>query len=219
MKIIDKILSAGQINWLAYLKNSSVKNKKVFLCHCGNETIQCPYNVYYGKVKSCGCMKPKLMSELKNMGRDVHRNSGIYATYHGMKARCYNSKLKAYKDYGGRGISVCDRWLNSFDLFHEDMGDRPSVSYTIDRINVNGNYTPENCRWANWQVQSENKRNSVKVMFNGELVTLSKLSILTSIKYATLYCRYLKGLRGESLYTANTHKKGQKLRLLPFNDN
>jgi hypothetical protein len=219
MKIIDKILNSGQINWLTYLKNSSVQNKKIFLCHCGKETTQCPYNVYYGKVKSCGCMKSKLVSSLKNMGRNVHRDSGVYTTYHSMKARCYNPKLPAYKYYGGRGILVCDRWLKSFDLFLEDMGERPSINHSIDRIDVNGNYDFENCRWADNQTQAENKRNNIRVIYNGNLLTISKLSIITGVKYGTLYSRYLKGLRGESLFTANTHKKGQKLRLLPFNDN
>lgn len=81
-----------------------------------------------------------------------------YYSWSGMKARCYNPKSKDFKNYGMRGIAVCDRWLNSFDAFIEDMGQKPSKDYSIDRIDTNGNYEPENCRWADSTTQNRNHR-------------------------------------------------------------
>lgn len=80
--------------------------------------------------------------------------------WYDMKNRCYLPTLKDYKDYGARGITVCDRWRYSFDNFLEDMGRRPSPKHTLDRKDVNGNYEPSNCRWVTWSVQATNRRNS-----------------------------------------------------------
>ena len=79
-----------------------------------------------------------------------------------MKARCYNPNTSDYKNWGGRGITVCDRWINNYEAFEKDMGVRPSFNHSIDRIDVNGNYEPSNCRWATAKQQANNKRNKKK---------------------------------------------------------
>ena len=92
--------------------------------------------------------------------RDGKRSNSLYSTYQSMKQRCYDKGCKSYKDYGGRGITVCERWLgkDGFNNFAKDMGDKPTREHSIDRINPNGNYDPTNCRWADRVMQSRNRR-------------------------------------------------------------
>lgn len=85
-------------------------------------------------------------------------NTFEYTSWYSMKTRCYNKKRADYKHYGGRGITVCDEWKNSFLAFYKDMGPRPTKNHSIDRIDVNGNYEPSNCRWASIIVQRRNQR-------------------------------------------------------------
>ena len=98
----------------------------------------------------------------------------LYRTWYGMVARCQNPKAQGYHYYGGRGITVCDRWLESFENFYADMGERPSPKHSIDRIDVDGPYSPENCRWATWEEQANNKRNTVWIEFQGERLSAAQ---------------------------------------------
>lgn len=95
-----------------------------------------------------------------------------YRSWGQMKARCLNKKHHAYARYGGRGITVCNRWINSFSCFLEDMGNKPTVLHSIDRINVNGNYEPSNCRWATYFEQGNNTRKTKKPVVISSQVTL-----------------------------------------------
>lgn len=114
-----------------------------------------------------------------------------YATWAGVKARCLNPNRPGYKDYGGRGIRICERWKNSYLAFLEDMGRKPSTKHSLDRIDNNGNYEPGNCRWATDVEQRTNKRrmNTRYITFNGERKTLTEWSIKTGIKLTTLITR------------------------------
>lgn len=107
-----------------------------------------------------------MASQLKNKRQQEKHGKHLtkeYRAWAHMKSRCYDPKLKSYKDYGGRGIKVCKRWLNSFVNFYEDMGPKPTEKHSLDRIDCNADYSPSNCRWATWYTQSTNKRKKTSV--------------------------------------------------------
>jgi len=114
--------------------------------------------------------------------------------YRSMKQRCYNSTNKRYSDYGGRGITICDRWKDSFTNFYSDMGPRPSKNHSIDRFpDTNGNYEPNNCRWATMKEQALNKRDTVFVNYQGEKIALLELTRKLNLKYCTIRTRLTRG--------------------------
>lgn len=123
--------------------------------------------------------------------REQHRMSDSceYGIWTDMKTRCYNKNATSFKDYGGRGIEVCERWRRSFSAFFLDMGHRPTDSHSIERKDVNGNYCPENCIWATDIEQANNKRTTVRAF--GE--PISNLVLSSGIKHATLYRRVKQG--------------------------
>jgi hypothetical protein len=118
-----------------------------------------------------------------------------------MKARCLNPNNTAYHNYGERGISICERWSSSFLNFLSDMGNMPSRKHTIDRIDNNGDYTPDNCRWVTRKYQQRNRRNTVYVTFNGETKSAAEWSEITGIKRHTIVTRIKRGWTPEDAIT------------------
>ena len=129
-------------------------------CDCGNETIAFRASLRQGNTRSCG----KHMSELAKQRMTTHggTHTSEYTSWKHMKSRCNNPRYPRFADWGGRGIKVCDRWIHSFSNFIADMGPKPTPSHTIDRKNNDGNYTPDNCRWATKKEQQANTRPYVR---------------------------------------------------------
>jgi hypothetical protein len=125
-------------------------------CDCGTERAVSINSLKRGTSLHCGCLISSIITDMKT----VHGGCGTpeYRSWAHLKERCLNPNNKDWKDYGGRGISVCERWLGSFAGFIADMGPRPSPKHSIDRIDVNGNYEPGNCRWADPVTQRNNQR-------------------------------------------------------------
>jgi hypothetical protein len=142
-------------------------------CECGNKTVVRRAHLLSGNIKSCGCfLKSPDRKRIITHGL-WKENKRLCKIWDCMKDRCYNPTRKAYKNYGGRGIIVCDEWKNSFLSFIEwakNNGYRSDL--TIDRIDVNGNYEPSNCRWATMKEQCRNKRNTRHITYNGETHTV-----------------------------------------------
>lgn len=133
------------------------------------------------------------MTKKKRSSSTPHKKV-LRSRYDEMKQRCYNSNSSVYKHYGGRGIKVCDEWVNSFENFYKwsiNNGFDPEL--TIDRINVNGNYEPSNCRWVSWEVQARNRTNNLIIEYEGKEYMVYQLSEMTGISEGTLYHRIKKG--------------------------
>jgi hypothetical protein len=161
VKAIDRIGEKhGNLTIISILKLPGENTKCVARCDCGNEKALFVCNIVSKKATSCGCEKDKKTSDrFATHGKSKTR---IYKIYKAMKYRCYNDKGEYYKLYGGRGIIICDEWLNDFQTFYNwSIANGYLENLSIDRKNVNGNYEPTNCRWATADEQAKNKRKSI----------------------------------------------------------
>ena len=157
-------------------------------CDCGNSCISRGELLRRGETKSCGCYRRESTG---NQFRKYSRvNKRIYRIWKLMHKRCYSPNDPKYKNYGARGITICQEWIHNFLAFQTWALENGYADYlTIDRIDVSGPYSPSNCRWATCKVQSNNKTDNVVLSYHGETHTLAEWAQITGIKYSTLAYR------------------------------
>lgn len=142
----------------------------VWECECGNQIDRIAAPVKNGNTRSCGCLHREMVAaQFTTHGAKTNGNvSPEYRTWIGLRQRCLNPRNPNFKEYGERGIAVCQRWLDSFENFLADAGERPTPEHTLERKDNDGNYEPDNCRWATRLEQSHNKRNNRMLTFDGK---------------------------------------------------
>lgn len=179
-----------------YYKGSSNRTLWLCKCDCGNEVVAEGYQIRKGYTKSCGCYRDEKVGDLnKSHGK---RNSHLYTIYSAMKARCNNPNNKAYENYGGRGIKVCKEWDEDFERFYDWAKQNGyNKKLTLDRINVNEGYYPQNCRWITMKEQQSNRRDNIFIEHNGVKKTVNELAEEKGVSYNYIYARYFRDYEQE----------------------
>ncbi len=170
-----------------------IKRKTIWRCRCDcGELVQVEqFNLRKGNVRSCGCYRRERAVETNTThGWASHR---ICIVWHGMIARCTNPKSDSFEHYGGRGISVCERWKESLQAFIDDMGLPPSKRHSIDRVDNSGNYEPGNCRWSLPYEQARNTRRTRNITFRGKTQCMKDWADELGINYDCLIGRLRRG--------------------------
>jgi len=157
-------------------------NKPLWVCRCdcGNETVVKRRNLVNGTTKSCGCLRRELsrkMHTTHGLSKSSNKHNRLYRIWSGMKDRCLNSNSKYWGKYGSRGITVYPEWVKDYMAFHSwALSNGYNDNLTLDRINNDGNYEPENCRWVSYAVQENNRGNNVLFKVDGKTYTLAQLA-------------------------------------------
>lgn len=182
-------------------------------CDCGNETIVVVRDFRSGHTKSCGCLRREVMTAAKT----THgmSESAEFRVWCHMLGRCFNPTDSKYPYYGERGITVCDRWL-TFANFYSDMGDRPTQHHSIDRKEVNGNYEPDNCRWATPIEQAQNKRNNVLVFVDGERMVIAEAERRLNLGKGSITQKVSGGLHDHQQATDHFTRRYHELHVRTF---
>lgn len=183
--------------------------RAVFECECGDRVVMECSDVKHGKTKSCGCFarEATILRSSTHGQAATSRQSRTYRSWSCMKRRCTVPHDEHWSCYGGRGIVICDRWLNSFEAFFEDMGERPPMA-TLDRIDCNGNYEPSNCRWATNIEQQRNRRNNRLLTAFGKTMCVTDWANETGIWKTTIKERLNRGWTAEQALTKPVKKQG-----------
>ncbi len=188
-----KDLKGMRFNRLLVLERANIKGRAKWKCQCdcGNMTLSVTYSLLNGDAQSCGCMsREKIKATNTTHGKS---NTKIYNVWVGIKKRCSNQNYEHYARYGGRGICLCEEW-KSFPKFYEwAMSNEYSEELTIERIDVNGNYSPDNCKWIPFEEQGRNRADTVFVLFTGTKIRLKELSNQVGMDYKYLHAHYKKG--------------------------
>ena len=191
----------GRLTVIERAENMGSATRWKCLCDCGKESIAHAGSIVDGGTKSCGCLR--LERWLESALDHGMSNSLEYSSWHSMKRRCLDPSHTAFKFYGGRGIKICPQWIgeNGFANFLNDMGKRPDSSYSLDRINSQGDYEPSNCRWASRTTQARNTRSNKLLTMNGKTQCLKAWSEELGIGAKTITCRLDRGWTVERALT------------------
>ncbi len=205
-KLID--LSGQRFGRLTVIERAESPGKRVSWlckCECGKEIIVTADKLRSAHTRSCGCLSKEITSaSSRTHGMSKTR---LFKLWTAMRERCSCKKLISYPNYGGRGIRVCDEWQNSFETFRDwSIKNGYNDELSIDRIDVNGNYCPENCRWVTIAEQANNKRNNRRITLHGETHTLAEWSKMKGIKVSTISIRLKQGWTVERALNEPTHK-------------
>lgn len=212
-KIID--LTGQRFGRLEVLSLAKVERKTYWLCKCdcGKETISDSSSLRTGHKRSCGCLHDDLSRERLTKMNETHgeSNTRLYKIWTDIKKRCYRETFWAYDRYGGRGITLCKEW-HDYTVFRDwCMANGYADDLTIDRIDNNGNYEPNNCRWVDRKTQANNKSNVRYITYKGETHTIAEWSEITGIKYRTLYCRlFVYNIPVEEAFTTKKYSIGKR---------
>lgn len=166
-----------------------------FQCDCGTECVRNARMVGRGNTQSCGCLRREMAAALaRSMSTHGKWRTLEFGIWSKIIARCENPRDKKFYLYGGRGIKICERWRKCFLDFFDDMGPRPSPKHSVDRWpDRDGNYEPNNCRWATVSQQNRNRRNNLIVQFQGRKMTLTEACQIAGVNYQTTRSRLRRG--------------------------
>lgn len=199
----------AESRWKVIGQDSNNKNKWLCKCKCGNGKIKSIYynDIMSGKSLSCGCLRNERIR--KSSSTHGESNTRLYGIWLAMRKRCENKNFIEFYNYGGRGISVCNEWTRSFESFRDwSLTNGYEENLSIDRIDTNGNYCPENCRWADAITQANNTRRNNLATFCGETKTVKEWSRVLNIPYQTLMSRLHKlNWDVEKAFTTPPNKK------------
>lgn len=173
-KIDLKGMKFGKLTVVGFYETKNKKSYWKCLCACGEFTIARSDMIKSGHTKSCGCLAQEISKKGNHRTHELSKTK-LYNVYHSMKARCYNKRNKDYPYYGGRGIEICKEWLDNFVAFYKWANENGyEKGKSIDRINNDGNYEPENCQWVDQKIQNNNTRQNHSIEINGIAKTLSE---------------------------------------------
>jgi len=197
----------ARLTVLGYAGKKKGRHYWVCECDCGNNKIIDGESIRRGHTKSCGCLHAEATSKRSTKHGHSSIRSSEYTSWMEMKGRCLNPNNNRFKNYGGKGISICNCWISSFSRFLEDMGSKPSSRHTIDRIDNEGNYEPGNCRWATPKEQARNRSTNLKIEYKGQVKCLSEWADLLGFNRHVLCNRLSRGWSTKRMLETPTQKK------------
>lgn len=210
-KTFGRLTVIKRVGSKIYSENTSKQSLWLCQCECGNLTEAVGTLLKRGITKSCGCLQKESIRKIAT--KHGHGRERLYGVWASIKNRCYCKTEPSYHYYGGKGITMCDEWKNDYMAFRRwayANGYDKNAEYmqcTIDRIDVNGNYCPENCRWVNQKIQCNNKSNNKKIKYMDKYYTIAELAEMFFINKSTMYGYFRKGKTLDDILK----KKGEKI--------